>query len=250
MSSYNSFAAFYDRLTENVDYKVRSEYISNFFSRHSNGGKTVLDLACGTASISEHLAKKGYNIIGIDLSEEMLTVAASKNIPNLQLVKGDMTDFSLPFKVDNCVCSLDAINHLIDFNDVLKCFNSVYYSLSDGGVFVFDVNTQYKHRHILFDNTFVFDEDDFFLSWDNNYIGNDIVEIYLDFFVFNGKNYDRFSENIKERAYSTDSIKEGLVYTGFDIIGVYDELTLDEPREDSERQYFVCRKGNNNEQDC
>lgn len=246
MSSYNSFAQFYDSLTENVDYKVRSEYISNFFSRYSAGNSTVLDLACGTGSVSAYLAEKGYNVIGIDLSDEMLTVAAGKGIDNLLLIKGDMTDFELTEKVDNCICSLDAINHLIDFNDVIRCFECVYKSLNDGGVFVFDVNTPYKHRQVLFDNTFVYDEEEFFLAWDNNYHENDIVEIFLDFFVFNGKNYDRFSENIKERAYKTDDLKESLIYTGFEIIGVYHELTEEEPREDSERIYFVCRKESNN----
>lgn len=246
MSSYNNFAAFYDKLTENVDYKVRSEYISDFFSRY-NGIKSVLDLACGTGSVSKCLADKGYSITGIDLSADMLTVAASKGIPNLQLIMGDMTDFELPYKVDNCVCSLDAINHLTDFDKVLKCFKCVFNALNDGGVFVFDVNTQFKHRQVLFNNTFIFDEDEFFLAWDNSYRDNDIVDIYLDFFVYNGKNYDRFSENITERAYSIDSLTEGLIYCGFEIIGIYDELTEDSPREDSERVYFVCRKGSNNE---
>ena len=246
MSNYSDFAAFYDGLTENVDYKVRSAYISNFFSRYGKG-KTVLDLACGTGSVSQHLSKEGYDIIGLDLSEEMLTVAASKGIPNLQLIRGDMTDFMLSEKVNYCVCSLDAINHLTDYNDVLRCFQCVSDALTDGGVFVFDVNTPYKHRQVLFNNTFVFDEDDFFLSWDNEYKGDDIIDIYLDFFVFNGKNYDRFSENITEKAYSIDSLKQGLVYCGFEILGVFDELSEDAPREDSERVYFVCRKAETHE---
>ncbi len=246
MSSYNAFAQFYDTLTDNVDYKVRSEYISDFFSRCGVNGGEALDLACGTGSVSAFLAKSGFNVTGLDLSDEMLTVAASKNIENATFIKGDMTDFELPYSVDCCVCSLDAINHLIDFNDVIKCFNCVNKSLKDGGVFVFDVNTQYKHREVLFDNAFVYDEDDFFLAWDNEYEDDDIVKIYLDFFVFNGKNYDRFSEVVTERAYSIDLIKEALVNTGFEFIGVYDELTENPPREDSERIYFVCRKGSTN----
>ena len=246
MSNYNTLAQFYDALTENVDYKVRSEYISDFFSRYCINAHSVLDLACGTGSVSKHLSDKGYNVTGLDLSEDMLSVAASKEIQNSVFVHGDMTDFTLPYSVDCCVCSLDAINHLIDFNDVIKCFQCVFNSLNIGGVFVFDVNTQYKHRHILFNNTFVFDEDDFFLSWDNNYTQNDIVEIYLDFFVFNGQNYDRFSEVIKERAYSIKSLTESLEYVGFEVVGLYDELTENSPREDSERVYFVCRKDNNN----
>ena len=99
MSSYNSFAQFYDSLTENVDYKVRSEYISNFFSKYGCG-KNVLDLACGTGSIAKHLADMGYTLTMLDLSEDMLSVASAKNIPNATLLKGDMTGFELSDSVD------------------------------------------------------------------------------------------------------------------------------------------------------
>lgn len=242
MSSYNTFALFYDRLTENVEYQVRSEYISNFFSQYNKPNCKVLDLACGTGSISRYLCEKGYMVYGIDLSEDMLTVASSKQIPNLTLLKGDMRQFELPEKVDACVCSLDAINHLTSFSDVSECFGCVNDNLNENGIFIFDVNTQYKHREVLFNNTFVFDEEDFYLVWDNCYLENDIVEITLDLFVFNGKNYDRYFEQFSEKAYSVKDLKEALVYNNFEILGVYDELTENQPREDSERLYFVCRK--------
>jgi len=244
MNNYNLFAEFYDSLTENVDYKVRSDYISNFFSTSGKGkGKgSVLDLACGTGSISKYLCMKGYSVIGMDLSDEMLTVAASKLIEGLTLVKGDMTEFSLPYKVDYCVCSLDAINHITDYSDVIKCFKCVYDSLNVGGVFVFDVNTIHKHKNILGNNSFVFDEENYFLAWENYFTEPDTVDIYLDFFVYNGSNYDRFSEHIKEKAYSIDSLRKGLKMYGFEIVGIYDELTEIEPKDNSERVYFVCRK--------
>ena len=242
MSSYNTFAQFYDRLTENVDYEVRSNYISDFFCEYGNGGRRVLDLACGTGSIAQNLADKGYDIIGIDLSEEMLTLAKEK-CPESIFIKADMTDFALPEKVDFCLCSLDAVNHLTELEQVMNCFECVNNSLNNGGLFVFDVNTLFKHREVLADNTFIYDEEDFFLSWDNNYTDDDIVEIYLDFFIFNGKNYDRFSERFKEKAYSTDALIKALG-DDFEIIGIYDELTLNTPEDDSERLYFVCKKVN------
>lgn len=240
MSSYNTFAQFYDHLTENVDYKVRSNYISDFFSEYGNGGKKVLDLACGTGTITKHLNTIGYDVIGIDLSEEMLTEAKLK-CPESIFIKADMADFTLPEKSDFCLCSLDAINHLTEFEQVCNCFKCVGNALNPGGLFVFDVNTLFKHREVLADNTFIYDEDDFFLSWDNHYIDDDIIEIYLDFFVFNGKNYDRFSEEFKEKAYSAEQLINALE-DDFEIIGIYDELTLNSPKEDSERIYFVCKK--------
>ena len=222
--SYNTFAKFYDTLTENVEYKKRVDYISSFFKRYAEKCDTVLDLACGTGSVSKYLSDLDYNVIGLDLSDEMLTVASSKQIKNVMFIKGDMTD-------------------LKDIVEVKKCFDCVYNSLNDGGVFVFDVNTVYKHKNVLGNNTFVFDEEDFFLSWDNEYLGDNTVRILLDFFVYNGKNYDRFSEEFNEKAYSVNELKS--VLDNFNIIGIYDELNLDDIKDDSERIYFVLKKGDN-----
>ncbi|MDE6470452.1 MAG: class I SAM-dependent methyltransferase [Eubacterium sp.] len=240
MSSYNTLAQFYDFLTENVDYKVRSEYISNFFSEYGNGGKNVLDLACGTGTISKLLCDRGYKVKGMDISDEMLIVAQEKSQNNVAFFKGDISDFSLPDKFDYCICLLDSLNHLENIDAVKSCFECVYHSLNENGLFIFDVNTVYKHRYVLGDNTFVFDEEDFFLSWDNEYCDENRVRILLDFFVFNGKNYDRFSEEFYEKAYELSELKS--ILNGFEILAVYDELTTDSPSEDSQRVYFICKK--------
>lgn len=243
MASYNIFAEFYDDLTQNVEYEKIAKYVSSFFKKYYPSGKTVLDLACGTGTLSKLLNEEGYNIIGIDLSDDMLCIASSKSVDNASFIKGDISSFALPQKVDYCVCSLDSINHLKSIEQVGECFNCVYNSLVDGGIFVFDVNTVYKHKNVLNDNTFVFDEENFFLSWDNEYLGENTVRILLDFFVFNGVNYDRFSEEFCEKAYEISELENKL--NKFIILGVYDELTLTEPKNDSERIYFVCKKVNN-----
>ena len=237
--SYNTFALFYDRLTENADYEVRSDYISNFFSRYGNGGKNVIDLACGTGTLCSHFIKKGYNVTGMDLSADMLTVAKAK-CPESCFICSDISDFTVDEKYDFCTSTLDSINHLTDINAVKNCFSSVFNCLNDGGIFVFDVNTIYKHNEILAENTFVFDEEDFFLSWDNEALGNNRIRILLDFFVFNGKSYDRFSEEFVETAYSVDELISAL--NNFEIIGIYDELSDNLHKPDSERIYFVCRR--------
>lgn len=243
MASYNIFAEFYDDLTQNVEYEKIAKYVSSFFKKYYPSGKTVLDLACGTGTLSKLLNEEGYNIVGIDLSDDMLCIASTKSVDNASFIKGDISSFALPQKVDYCVCSLDSINHLKSIEQVGECFNCVYNSLVDGGIFVFDVNTVYKHKNVLNDNTFVFDEENFFLSWDNEYLGENTVRILLDFFVFNGVNYDRFSEEFCEKAYEISELENKL--NKFKILGVYDELTLTEPKNDSERIYFVCKKVNN-----
>lgn len=240
MSSYNKFAYYYDILTENVDYKVRSDYISNFFSDYGNGGNKLLDLACGTGSFCKEFSDRGYNVWGADLSDEMLSIADNKTNSKVKFVRSDMTDFVFGEKFDYCICMLDSINHLTEIGDVKKCIENVYNCLNKGGVFVFDVNTPYKHNYILADNTFVFDEEDFFLCWDNEIENDSIVRILIDIFVFNGKNYDRYSEEFYERAYDIDEIKS--VLGNFEVIGIYDELTLSKPKKDSERIYFVLKR--------
>ncbi len=241
MSSYETFARFYDSLTENADYKVRNNYISNFFSQHGNNGKRVLDLACGTGTAAKLLSEQGFCVTGIDISSDMLTVAENK-CPDIKFFKADMTDFSLPEKYDYCICTLDSINHLITIDKVSACFECAYNALDDGGLFIFDVNTPYKHKQILAEHTFVFDEKDYFLSWDNSYIGNNTVDIFLDFFVYNGENYDRYSENFKEKAYKVEELKKALKNNNFEIINIYDDLTENPPNVKSERLYFICKK--------
>lgn len=245
MSSYNYFALLYDALTENVDYKVRSDYISGFFTAENINSGTIVDLACGTGSFSIHLAEKGYSVLGVDLSEEMLSVAQEKLSLadcDYSLINAKMQDFTADIQVDGVICMLDSINHLTDFDDVRKTFKNVYKSLKNGGLFIFDVNTVYKHQKILFDNTFVFDEDDYYLVWDNERVNDREVRILLDFFSFNGMSYDRYSEEFNEYAYSVDELTDMLNNAGFSDIRIYDELTTEPAKENSERLYFVCKK--------
>lgn len=245
MNSYCEFSAVYDELTQNVDYPKRFEYINHFLIENNITNGTVLDLACGTGSMSIELIKNGFDVIGIDLSENMLELASNRLLEygdNFSLLKGNMTDYRLNKNVKACICSLDSINHLNDINDVEKTFCNVYNSLDENGVFVFDVNTIYKHNEILANNTFVFDEEDFYLVWDNEFVSDRVVRILLDMFVWNGKSYDRFSESFEETAYSIDDLLDALYRAGFSDISVYDELTLNPPRDKSERLYFICKK--------
>lgn len=245
MSSYQTFAYLYDELTQNVEYEKRCDYILSFFEKNGIKSGTVLDLACGTGSMSIPFMKKGYNIIGVDYSEEMLEIASNRLSEvgnNFSLLKAKMQEFEFSEKADACICCLDSINHLNNIDDVQATFKNVYDSLNNNGLFVFDVNTVYKHNEVLADNTFVFDEDDYYLVWDNEAVDDRTVRILLDMFLFNGENYDRFSEEFEETAYSVEELSTWLKNSGFVDIKVYDELSYDEPKNDSERLYFVCKK--------
>ena len=245
MSSYKFFAGLYDTLTENVNYKVRSDYISGFFTADNINSGTIVDLACGTGSFGVQLAEKGYSIIGVDMSEEMLCQAQYK-LENADceytLINSKMQNFKSDIQADGVICMLDSINHLTVPDDVKKTFQNAFSYLKKGGLFIFDVNTVYKHQQILFDNTFVFDEEDYYLVWDNERVNDREVRILLDFFLFNGTSYDRYSEEFSEYAYSVEELTEMLNQSGFNSIKIYDELTHEAPKENSERIYFVCKK--------
>ena len=243
MNSYNIFSKYYDYLTQNVDYDAGSSFISGIFK--ANNVKTALDLACGTGIMSKRLIKEGYEITGIDSSSEMLTQAQQRLLNyegKYSLIHAKMQDFSLEKPVDAVICCLDSINHLTDEKDVLKTIENVYNSLTDGGVFIFDVNTVYKHQTQLNNKAYVFDEEDFFLAWDNELEEDNLVRIMLDFFVFNGESYDRYSEEFYEKAYSTQVLCDMLKSVGFDNINIYGGFDYSKPLEDSERLYFVCKK--------
>lgn len=245
MSSYNDFASFYDSLTENVEYEVRSDYISNFFSSNGINDGIILDLACGTGSFTNIFANNGYDMIGVDSSEEMLMIAnekARKADNNILFLHQNMQELDLYGSVMGCICNLDSINHLNSIDDVKKTFEKVSLFTEPNGIFVFDVNTIYKHDYILADNSFVFETDDVYLVWNNELEDNHKVNIFIDMFVKNGELYRRSSEEFSEIAYDLDILKEMLLNAKFDIIGIYDELTLDKPKKDSERVYFVCKK--------
>lgn len=239
---YNYFALHYDELTENVDYKVRSDYISGFFNKSGiPENASLLDLACGTGTMSLLFKEKGYRVIGIDLSSEMLSAADNKANGTIPFIKAEMQNFSLTEPVDACVCCLDSINHLSSLKEAEKTFECVYNALNENGIFVFDVNTVHKHRNILADNSFIFDEENYFLSWDNERIDDYSIRIMLDFFVYNGKNYDRYSEEFVETAFETEALSAALE-PYFEILGIYDDLSLDKPKTDSKRLYFVCKR--------
>lgn len=239
---YNYFALRYDELTENVDYKVRSDYISDFFNKLGlSENASLLDLACGTGTMSLLFKEKGYRVIGVDLSSEMLSIADNKAKGAIPFIRSEMQNFSLTEPVDACICCLDSINHLNSIKDVKKTFECIYNALNENGILIFDVNTVYKHRNILADNSFIFDEENYFLSWDNEQIDDYSIKIMLDFFVYNGKNYDRYSEEFIETAFEAEALSAALK-PYFEILGIYDDLSMDKPKTDSERLYFVCKR--------
>lgn len=245
--AYSDFGFFYDMLIDESDYDTRCEYLSGLLAENSVSEGILLDAACGTGVLSEKLAQKGYDVVGVDLSEEMLSKALERKAENgsnsLYLCQ-DLAKLDLFGTINCAVCTLDSINHITDPVDVEEAFKRIGLFMEKGGVFIFDVNTEYKHREVLGNNAFIFDTDEVFCAWQNELDEESgEVHIYLDLFApGEDGSYERYSEDFSEVIYSDAFLKEALEKAGFSVKAVYDDLTKEKVRADCERAVYVCVK--------
>ena len=248
-TGYETFSFYYDALTENVDYPARAAYLDGLVQKYlRSGGKVMLDLACGTGTLTEEMAKRGYDMIGVDYTEGMLGQAMEKKIEQqlpIQYVCQDMRELELYSTVDATICTLDSLNHLPGFEDVETVFRKVWEFTEPGGVFLFDMNTLYKHRELLGSQVYVYETDEVYCVWENALCEDDCtVEITLDLFQLcceDGR-YRRTQEQITERAYVPEQVTASLEKIGFHVLGVYHADTEEPLRPDSERMIVIARK--------
>lgn len=245
--AYSDFGFFYDMLTDESDYDLRYEYLTGLLAENSISEGILLDAACGTGVLSEKFAAEGFDVIGVDLSQEMLSKAlerkAENNSSSLYLCQ-DLAELDLFGTINCAVCTLDSINHITDPDDVKAAIERIGLFMEKGGVFIFDVNTEYKHKEILGNNAFVFDTDEVFCAWQNEYDEETKeVHIYLDLFApdEDGR-YERYAEDFIEVIYSKEFLENALSEAGFRIEAIYDDLTHNELRSDSQRAVYVCKK--------
>lgn len=248
MASYGDFAYFYDNLTDNVDYEKRCSYIKGLLAENGVGEGILLDLACGTGTVSLMLSDMGYDVIGVDASEDMLSVAQEKKMESgadVIFLCQRMEELDLFGTINACVSTLDSINHVTDEETVREIFRRVSLFMEDKGIFLFDVNTPYKHKCVLGDNTFVYDTDEVYCVWQNSTDESLVTTVNLDLFEKDEddeETYYRYSEEFTERAYDLDDIKKWLEDVKFEVIGIYEELTKDSVKADTQRAVFVARK--------
>lgn len=247
MTGYSTFARYYDSLTANIDYKKRAGYFHEIIKRYKNTeGTILLDLACGTGSISEEMAKIGYDVIGVDYSDEMLGIALDKKFDsglNIQYLCQDMRKLDLYGSMDITICALDSINHLNSLADVKNVFKNVALFSEPQGLFIFDINTLYKHRNILANNTFTYETDNVFCVWENTLVEDtDEVKMNLEFFELeeNGL-YSRTSDSFSEKAYSEESIEELLRECGFELLAKFGDDSFSPPACNSQRIVYAAR---------
>lgn len=243
MESYTDFAYIYDKLIDQ-DYERWADYIEEIFKKHNVKPKLILDLGCGTGSITNILAKRGYDMIGVDLSPDMLNVARDKayedELDVLYLCQ-DIREFELYGTVDAIICTLDVLNYITDPKDLKRVFSLVKNYLNPDGIFIFDINTKHKLKNTLGNNTFINDENGIFYTWENEYSEN-ISNQYLTFFAETEDGlYERFDENHVQRAYTTEEIKGNLEENKLTFEAQYALFSFEKPDDCCEKTVFVSK---------
>lgn len=247
MRSYSVFAGFYDALTNNVAYHDRAKYLYDLFCHFGIANGLLLDLACGTGSLSVEMSRLGFEVIGVDNSPEMLSVATEKAMTQKQdilFLCQNMQQLDLYGTIDAAMCTLDSLNHLAGPEEVQTVLQRVSLFMNPNGIFIFDVNTPFKHKEILGDHTFVYDLDEVYCVWQNEYFSQTkSVSISLDFFIPEGSNhYIRESESFSERAYTSKEWEKWISDAGFELLCEYEEMSKNLPKEDTQRIIYVVRK--------
>ena len=246
---YNyALARHYDALTANVNYPARARYFHKLLGKYSDRPpRILLDLACGTGSLSWEFSGMGYEVIGVDASTEMLSVAHVKaeRHPHTErplFLCQRMEELDLYGSVDACVCALDSVNHLPDTAALRAVFARVSLFLAPGGVFLFDVNTRYKHAAVLGNKAFVYETDGVVCVWRNAYHDKQgRVDISLDFFGPVGKGmYRRSSEYLSERIFTHRQLCTALDAAGLEMLAAHSERTR--PGKPAQRIVYAAGK--------
>lgn len=244
-TSYTHLALVYDRLMEDAPYQEWVRFAQMEWERYGHQPQQIIDLACGTGTMSILLAQAGYQVAGIDLSEEMLCVTQEKAQEKglkLNLYQQDMREFVSPEPVDSIVCFCDSLNYITSAAGVKQTFDQVYQALKPGGVFLFDVHSLYKIREVFGDHTFTLTEDGISYIWECECDGEDSVMHDLTIFVQEGPLYRRFDEVHVQRGYALEDLLHWLENSGFKEIHSYADFEWMPPDETSERWFFSCKK--------
>lgn len=244
-SDYALLSEYYDRFTDDVPYERWADFFERIFQQRGQKPQIVLDLACGTGSLTRILARRGYEMIGVDQSEDML-MAAMDSCAEEPLEKRPvflhqpMQELDLYGTIDACVCCLDSINYVTDIEVLREAFRRVQLFLMPGAPFIFDINTREKLERID-GQSFVREDEDIFCVWQTHIDVDDLCRYDFDFFELNEDGaWNRYQEHHAERIYSAETLIQLLRETGFEHIEVRGELSDDPPKAGEERIFLIA----------
>ena len=246
--SYDIFSSVYDILTENVEYERISHRICSLLHKNGVDRGLLLDLGCGTGTLSFLLEQKGFDIIGVDASEDMLSVANEKKYEDdssALFLCQKAEELDLFGTIQCAVSTLDTFNHIDSIEKIEKAISLVSLFMDMNGIFIFDMNTPYKHKEILGNNTFVYDMDEVYCVWQNSYDENaERTDIDLDFFIKNEDDecFERYSESFSEYEYDINEIISIIKKCGFTLLATTDDYSDNPVSDTTERITFICKK--------
>ncbi|TDL82228.1 class I SAM-dependent DNA methyltransferase [Peribacillus frigoritolerans] len=244
---YKGFAEIYDELMKEAPYTLWTEFLHERMAKFGNGGTNVLDLGCGTGEISIRLKQKGYHVTGVDISEEMLSIAFQKTAAEGLSIPYFQHDMRLPSELgqlfDGIFICCDSLNYLETEEDVHAALNAAFDQLAPNGILVFDVHSIYKIHEIFNEATFADNNDEVSYIW-NSFIGDapDSIEHDLSFFVKRGSMYERFDEYHTQRTYPVNQYEEMIKQAGFTLLEITADFKNQPPESQSERIFFVAAK--------
>lgn len=251
--SYEITAEFYDSINAHVDHGAWADFLEEAFRRYCKSRPMlVLDLGCGTGVLTLELARRGYDMTGADSSPEMLAKARENaeeaGIGNVLWLCQDMSDFELYGTVDAVISTCDSINYLTGTDELRRCLALIHNYLVPDGVFVFDIASRGKYRHIYGERDFVIDGGDVYCGWQNSYNERTgLAAFYLSYFIREGDVWRRYDETQRQRCRTVRSMKNELTRAGFETLGVFCDTSMtplgkgDEDSADVERIYFAAR---------
>lgn len=245
MTAYSIFARYYDLLTSDVDYDAQAEFLHSAWVRYGLEPHIVIDLGCGTGSLLSKLTGKGYDLIGVDASEQMLSFASQKlgGPENASLICQRLEKLDLFGTVDSAVCFLDGLNHVTPPGTLQEVFRRVSLFLNPGGIFLFDLNSPWQFEHTLRDNAFVYDYDELYCVWQSRYRPRSrLCRFDLTFFERREDVFARADETFCERSYSSDEIGGMLETAGLTLLDTFDGYSFRPAKRDSARLVFTARK--------
>ena len=248
MECYKEFARIYDELiNSDIDYFAFSNFILQTCERYFVSKENYLDLACGTGNLTVNIFNSFKLSFGVDMSIEMLTQAEKKVTNNSckpKFICQDICELNINNSFDLITCCLDSINYITEKDSLKELFYKVKQHLKIGGLFIFDINSYYKIKNILGNNTFTYDSKEVFYVWENRF-EDEIVDMYLNFFIKQGETYHRVDEEHSERAYSADFIAGLLEEVGLECLEVLDSYEQKAVSVETERIVFVVRLKSN-----
>lgn len=239
---YHEFAQFYDQLMDGFSYEDAYSFINKYALNKGKNFKNILELACGTGNFTRELIADDRKIKAVDLSDDMLAIAENKlRNTGVEFFKMDMKDFIFDEKFDLIISTCDSFNYILSKDDLKIVLKNVYKHLEDDGLFIFDLNSQYKFEG--FEKIYIDEFDDVFYTWENFYDKKDRINMYsLNFFVRKGDLYDRFYEEHYERAYPHEEVIEMLKEIGFNNIDSYNDYENNKELETANRIVYIVSK--------